>query len=101
LREDVGRLRTFPFDADDPLVILTIDGAVEVLDRHAAGVINDDDLELWADALEMRDDIQPEPSHDDLLKEFLFELSAPVMTSMPIAELATQWRRRLASLAGP
>jgi hypothetical protein len=98
MREDISARRSFPFDVPEPLARLTVAIARDVLARHEQGRITDDDLEAWADALEMHDDVELEPLHEDILKECLFELSAPVMSGKPMAALAADWRARLAEL---
>jgi hypothetical protein len=93
LRADIEALRGFPYDAEEPLAVLTIEIARDVLDRHARGRITDADLQAWADALEMRDDVEVAAER---LKECLFELSEPVLSGQPMAALAAEWRQELA-----
>ena len=59
MREDIETLHAFPLDVPEPLVLLTLAIARDVLARHEQGHITDDDLEAWADALEMRHDVRP------------------------------------------
>ena len=72
--EDINTLRGFLFDVPEPLAFLTLAVARDVLARHEQGRITDDDLEARTDALEVRDYVRPEPFHDDLLKQLVFEL---------------------------
>jgi hypothetical protein len=97
IREDIKALSSFPYyDVDEPLAVLSMSSAREVLARHDQGQLSDADVEAWADALETRYDIELEPAHHDTLTELLFELSAPVMAGKPMAALADEWRGRLA-----
>ena len=98
IREDVGVLRGFPFDACEPLALLTLDIARGVLARHADGQITDEDLVAWADALEIRDDVALEPAFEDTLRECLFELAEPVLTGKPTSALAAEWSERLGQI---
>jgi hypothetical protein len=99
MRDDIETRRSFPFDVPEPLVSFTVAVALEVLGRHERGLITDDDLEAWADALEVRPDVEPDAAHDDLLKECLFELSEPIVSGMPMPALAKAWRDKLARVA--
>jgi hypothetical protein len=92
LGDDVRALRALPFDVDEPVVVLTVAQACAVLARHAAGALSDAELELWADALEIRDDVGLE---QELLRECLFELSSPELSDRPMAGLVEGWRARL------
>ena len=98
LHEDAQLLRSFTFDVPEPLVYLTRQHAIDVLERHARGAISDDDLVVWADVLEVRDDVQPEPEFHHVLNELLFELSEPPMTGKALPALAAEWRDRLSQL---
>jgi hypothetical protein len=91
MRDDLQQLATFPFDSTEPLIVLTVDTARDVLARHAGGLITDADLELWADSLEVRDDVALDPG----LTDCLFELSTPELTGKTVARLADDWRTRL------
>jgi hypothetical protein len=99
MRQDIQALGRFPFDVAEPLVLLTLDTTRDVLARHAQGHIADDDLEAWADALEVRYDVEPEPTFHEALKECLFELSEPLLTGKPMAALAAEWREQLSEIS--
>jgi hypothetical protein len=100
MHEDIQRLDEFPSHVIEPLVYLKVATATDVLERHHGGVLTDDDLQSWADALEVRYDVEPEPRYHDVLKECLFEVSAPAVTGTPIGQLASEWHQRLSELPG-
>ena len=93
LHDDLRQLATLSFDTPEPLTFLTIDTVQDVLARHTRGLITDADLELWADALEARDDVALDPA----IRACLFEPSTPELTDKTIAGLADEWRARLAA----
>jgi hypothetical protein len=94
-RDAVSALRVLQWDSE-PLIVLTLDDTRAILERHEHGGISDDDLELWADALEVRDDVNLEFTYEELLRQCLFELSTPALSIDGIAKLAHVWRERLA-----
>ncbi|WP_320671116.1 hypothetical protein [Patulibacter defluvii] len=92
-------LAALPFDISEPLVRLTVDIVQDVLARWADGRIGDEDLQSWADALEVRDDVEPEPPFRDVLKDCLFELSEPTLAGKPMSALALEWRGRFTKIS--
>jgi hypothetical protein len=97
LREDIRTSRGVPWDAAEPVVILTADALLGVLAKHEAGVLTDDDLEAWADAVEAREDVGFEPAGGNAVRQCLFELSSPTLTGKSVAQLSADWRARLTS----
>lgn len=69
-------LKKFPWDTDFPLVVLSIDDMIDVLNKVIVGNICIDVLEEWADIIECRDDIDFE--HQEL-QEIIFELANPLI----------------------
>jgi hypothetical protein len=76
LRAALGGLSQFPWDCDEELVELERKHVVEVLGEWRGGVLADADLEVWAETLTGRDDVQVD---DDELRQALVELSTPEM----------------------
>jgi hypothetical protein len=88
-------LQRFPWDSDVELRTLTRVDAVRALRRYGAGGLSADELEQWAQALEGRDDVGLEDGYEDLLKDFLFELSTPELTE-PITDASiSRWLSHL------
>lgn len=71
-RERCGR----GFDRDE-LLVLTAGHVVDVLDRLGTGALTPADVEAWADAVHLRDDLGREPGLEDAINEVLIELSTP------------------------
>jgi hypothetical protein len=99
MHDDIRALDRFPWDAAEPLVVLTVLRLRHVLARHEQGLLTDDDLEVWAEALEARDDIGFEHAHRETIRECLFELSTPLLTGKSEAEVGEEWRARLLELS--
>ncbi|MDQ6713731.1 MAG: hypothetical protein M3Z28_11170 [Candidatus Dormibacteraeota bacterium] len=88
-------LKSFPWDSDHPLVTLTRGDARNALDRYLDGAISTEELEQWANAIEGRDDIGFESGSEELLKDFVFQISTPEITRRLGKAVATEWRERL------
>lgn len=84
----------FPWDSDE-LVTLTRANATDVLDRYLDGELSAGDLEAWADALELRDDVGFERESAPELGQLVFELANPLLASPITADMARVWRTRL------
>ncbi|RJQ81374.1 hypothetical protein [Amycolatopsis panacis] len=87
----LAALTDFAWDSDTELVTLTRADAVRSLRDHLDGTLTDRDLQSWADALEVRDDIGREPGYEDQLTEFLFEIATPEVAGPLTPERATHW----------
>jgi hypothetical protein len=73
LSELAERVAQFPFHCDEELVCVTMLDVLAVLRRYLAGELTATDLEAWAVAVEMRDDLGYAPEVVDVL----FHLSTP------------------------
>jgi hypothetical protein len=72
------KLAEIPWDPpDDDRVLLGRGAVVDAIDRALRGNVSYDDLERWAHALEMREDVELEDAHRDRLRDTLFDLSNP------------------------
>ncbi|MEV4805607.1 hypothetical protein AB0K18_36890 [Nonomuraea sp. NPDC049421] len=71
--EVVGALRSFPWDVERPLVRVRAEDVVRLLRAYLAGAVTADTVTAWADALEIRDDVDI----DEGLRDFFTEASAP------------------------
>jgi hypothetical protein len=72
---DIRRdLTKYPWDFEKPMVIISKQDFLNVLKKCQDGLISFEDLENWADAITLRDDIGFET--DEML-EIIFELANP------------------------
>ena len=53
----IARVRSFGWDSDEDLVTLRASHVMAVLRRFLAGELSADHVEVWADGLEVREDI--------------------------------------------
>ncbi|HEX2210578.1 MAG TPA: hypothetical protein VHG93_23055 [Longimicrobium sp.] len=74
LRRELAR---HPWDCESPLVTLEATHVRGMTQRFVDGLISARDLEDWADALELREDIDMEAGKEDLLRETIQRLANP------------------------
>jgi hypothetical protein len=94
----INRLRRFPWDSDTELATLTRNDLIRILDAYLAGKLSDADVEEWAEALEGRDDIGYESQQGDVLREIIFELANPLLTTPIEPAQARRWRDSIGRL---
>jgi hypothetical protein len=93
-----SELRRFPWDSEDELVTMTPEDAVAVLGRAISGEIGLKDVEMWADLLEVRDDVGFPPETEDTLREMVFDLANPLLNgAITVAKLG-YWIGLLSSI---
>lgn len=85
LRDVVAAVRELPWDSDDELVLLGRANVVALLQRYQRGELGPAELEVWANAIEGREDIGAEPGDEDLLRVFVFETANPLLAE-PISD---------------
>lgn len=73
------RLRTFPWDSDTELVVLTRRDLLHILDLYLRRDLDESEMEQWAEALECRDDVGYEIQAEANLKKIIFELANPAL----------------------
>ncbi len=76
INELVDELSRFPWDCDEPVIIITVKNILLIMDRFIAGEISVDTLENWANAIECREDIGFE---NEKLQELIVRLANPVL----------------------
>lgn len=89
------RLRPFGWDSAPDLVTLSAATVIDVLDRYLSGDLTAEQIEKWADAIEVRDDIAFPPLFDTVMKELFFELANPEIEGPLSPETAHEWSERL------
>jgi hypothetical protein len=94
--EALSRLGAFEWDCDEELVILTRLDALRALWLFKQEDLRVDEFMRWAQALEGREDLALESGFEQILKEFLFEISTPEINEPLTPELAVRWEGRLA-----
>jgi hypothetical protein len=95
VRRTLARLHPFGWDSDAALVDMERRHVRSVLERYLAGVLTSDDVEEWANAVEMRDDVGHEAAARPLLKEAVDELANPTLNRRLSPTTAQEWLRRL------
>ncbi|WP_027944924.1 hypothetical protein [Amycolatopsis taiwanensis] len=91
VRAATSALSRFNWDSEDELVPLTRGDAIRVLRGYLDQTLNTEDIQLWAESLEGRDDVGREPGFADQLTEFLFEVATPELAGPLTPELAQRW----------
>jgi len=72
-----SELATYPWDLDEPLIILERQHLANILERYIDGELKAAEVAAWADALEMRDDVGFRHEDDRLLRGMLSTLATP------------------------
>jgi hypothetical protein len=88
-------LRSFGWDAPEPLVLLTREDIVRVLDRYLAGELTAEQVTDWADLVECREDIGFPGGDEDVLSDAVFRLANPNLRDEVTPELGQIIRREL------
>jgi hypothetical protein len=90
----LSELDLFAWDSDE-LVILTRSDVVRILRRYVDGLSSADDVEEWANGIELRDDVGVEPDHERLLRDVIFHLANPDVNEPITPEFAQRWIERM------
>jgi len=81
LKKDLADIRTelssFDWDDEEEEIVLTAKAVSNVLSKAVIGDFTIEQLEEWADIIEVRNDIVYEELHDALIKEVISHLSNP------------------------
>ncbi|MGW2324996.1 hypothetical protein ACWC5C_04425 [Streptomyces sp. NPDC001700] len=65
-----------------------------VLEKVVEGLAEPGELSLWAHTVHFRDDVDFEEGHEDLLTQFLFEISTPELFEAVTPDLCYRWLGR-------
>lgn len=82
IEETIQKLNTFEWDYTGDPIVLRKEDAASVLERYIDGQITSGDIEKWADAIELREDIAYEPSSFEWLENVICTLSAPEINGL-------------------
>lgn len=91
----VAALTRYPWDSDEELLILTRANALRLMRGYQQGELTAAECRRWAETLEGRDDVGLENGFEDLLKEFLFQISTPELFEPLTSNLAARWETYL------
>ncbi len=80
LTEVTRQLATMNWDYDGVGVTLTKKHLSNVLGRYLRAEVSEADIEMWANQVEGRDDVQIDPSSAQEIEDVLYELANPVLT---------------------
>ncbi|HZH03024.1 MAG TPA: hypothetical protein VEY30_04505 [Myxococcaceae bacterium] len=97
IHEITQALAKFPWRSDEDLVLLTASHLREVLRRYLTGQVASQELELWADLVECREDIGYEEEVAPELKRAIFEFANPSLQPDAQTQLAKNWMSQLES----
>ena len=98
--EPVGRLvdelRSFPWDWEgEPLLVLTGEHFLSVMDRFLSGLLTPKQVQEWAESFELRDDVGFTSGSEEVLEEILFCLAVPSINYGISIESIGQLKKRL------
>jgi hypothetical protein len=88
LAELEARLARFPWDCDEPLVVLTTGHLRSVTDRFLAGELTAEQVEEWANLVELREDIDLDPAHWTAIQDAVFRLANPYLAGAAITAVS-------------
>jgi hypothetical protein len=89
-------LRSMGWDwSGEPLLVLTKEHFLSVMDRYLADAISAEELEDWAESLEQREDVAFSLEAEGALDELLFCLANPSINLGISKESVRQLRERL------
>ncbi|MGW5234509.1 hypothetical protein ACWEQU_19995 [Streptomyces nodosus] len=86
----IAAARMIP-EGEFPAAVLDCASAQAALHKVLAGAALPGGLTAWAEELHMREDIDIEAGHEDLLTQFLFEMSTPELFEPVTGELCGRW----------
>ena len=75
------QLNKYKWDSNSELIILTRKHIIQALHLYISGEIVESKIEAWANAIESREDIGIENKFDKLIKDIMYELANPDLTS--------------------
>lgn len=98
-KKELSFLRTklleFEWDSENELVVIRFMHLENVLTRYLNGELKQDEVNEWANLIEMREDIGLDPRNEDLLKDLIFELANPELTTELTVDRARELLEKL------
>lgn len=80
LGEVIRQLAAMNWDYEGDGVELTKEHLANALHRYLRGDVSEADIEVWANQIEGREDVQIEPSSEREIEGVLYELANPLLT---------------------
>jgi hypothetical protein len=97
LEQISAELLKHPFDTDECLFVITPAHMRSVLQRFLSRELSADQVEHWANLIEMRDGLEFADGEDGLSRECLHELANPLLTEPLTRESAARMFSQLAT----
>lgn len=94
LNESLARLAAFIWSYQEDLAAVEVRDISHALDEFEAGRIGADELSVWAEEVQVREDIGVDSSGHDFIADALFQLSTPEICG-PANEVALALRQRM------
>lgn|SRR5690606_4870367 len=99
--ELIAQLAKHPWDCEHPMVLMAPGQVRRALQRYLDGNATPEELELWAETLESRDDVGFEDGFEKLGRELLWELANPELQGPLSKDSARAILSRISSLGIP
>lgn len=93
-------LSQFPWDPEREVILRHRDVA-GVLERYLGGSVTEEDVEKWAETMEVRDDVTFEDVQPDVLADAIYFLANPLVEGSLTRAKATKWIERLTTRSDP
>ncbi|MFQ6197665.1 hypothetical protein [Streptomyces sp. NPDC000405] len=81
-------------------VVFGCDHVVAALEKAVSGLVTPDELVAWAQAVHFEDGVDIEDAYQDLLTQFLFEVSSPELFGPVTAETCERWLHTIGGATG-
>lgn len=95
-KEVLDDLQHYRWDCEQPLMLVTASDVSRVLGQFLDDQLGYIDVELWADAIEVREDLNFE---SELVREVVFALANPALEGELSRGAATKLKAKLGSVA--
>lgn len=80
LMETIVQLAEIEWDYEGDCVELTKEHLHSALQKYLNGILSGEDIELWANQIEGREDIEFEISGEHVIQDILYQLANPLLT---------------------
>lgn len=97
LPEVIGQLAAMNWDYEGAGVELSSSHLIHALQRYLRDEISEEEIELWANQIEGRDDVWFEARFRERIEEVLYELANPLLTQPLDPQRAGELIRKLSS----
>ena len=77
--EVLQKLHSFGWDSEEPFITLMPKDVIAVLKKYLDGHIMSEEVQEWADAIHVRDDIALDSRNEQKLRDVLHELANPFL----------------------